>query len=317
MTAPTPNPYHPSPDIVVVGGLNLDLVVQVPALPRPGETITGGDLAMHPGGKGANQAVAAARLGAGTATIGRVGADDFGRQLRAALDATGVCTAHVREDPGEPTGVALIAVDPSGQNSIVVAPGANLRVSPDDLATARPLFESARVCLMPLEVPLKTVAAAAESARAAGCAVILNAAPAVELPPELLSAVDLLVANEVEAATLLHGRLPARPDDTALALLALGVGGAILTLGERGLWLAQAGRLEHVPAFEVRAVDTTAAGDAFLGGLAAARVRGAELAEACRYGAAAAALAVTRPGAQPSLPTAVEVQALLGQQTKG
>jgi len=297
--------------------LNLDIVVQVPALPRPGETVAGGSLAMHPGGKGANQAVAAARLGAGTAMIGRVGADDFGRQLRAALDAAGVSTVAVQDDPSEPTGVALIAVEPSGQNSIVVAPGANLRVSPDDVVAAGRLFESARVCLMPLEVPLDTIAAAAERAQAAGCKVILNAAPATELPSELLTTIDLLVANEVEAATLLHTRLPAKPDDAALALLALGARGAILTLGERGLWLAQAGRLDYVPAFPVRAVDTTAAGDAFLGGLAAAHVRGTELAEACRYGAAAAALAVTRPGAQPSLPAAVEVEALLGQQANG
>jgi len=297
----------------VVGGLNLDLVVQVPALPRPGETIAGGSLAMHPGGKGANQAVAAARLGASTAMIGRVGADDFGRQLRAALDAAGVSTACVRDDPSEPTGVALIAVEPSGQNSIVVAPGANLRVSPDDVAAAAPLFESARVCLMPLEVPLETVAAAAERARAAGCTVILNTAPARELPSELLTTIDLLVANEVEAATLLHARRSSKPEDAALALLALGAQGAILTLGERGLWLARAGRLDYVPAFPVRAVDTTAAGDAFLGGLAAAHVRGAELPEACRYGAASAALAVTRPGAQTSLPTAVHVEGLLQQ----
>jgi ribokinase len=272
-----------SADVVVVGGLNLDLVVQVPELPRPGETVAGGSLAMHPGGKGANQAVAAARLGASTAMIGRVGADDFGHRLRAALDAAGVSIACVRDDPNEPTGVALIGVEPSGQNSIVVAAGANLRVSPDDVA--------------------------------AGCAVVLNAAPATELPPELLRAIDLLVANEVEAATLLRGRLPAEPGEAALALLKLGGRSAILTLGERGLWVATAGQLEHVPAFGVRAVDTTAAGDAFLGGLAAAHVRGVDLAEACRYGAAAAALAVTRPGAQPSLPGAAEVDAMLDRRT--
>src|SRR5215208_2501562 len=150
-------------DVVVLGGLNLDLVVQVGALPRPGETVTGGGLALHPGGKGGNQAVAAARLGARTAMIGRLGADDFGRRLRASLGAADVDLTAVREDPSEPSGVALIAVDAAGQNSIVVAPGANGAVGPDDLAAAGRLFEGARVCLLTLEVPLPTIEAAAQA----------------------------------------------------------------------------------------------------------------------------------------------------------
>ena len=300
-------------DVVVLGGLNLDLVVQVETLPRPGETVAGDRLALHPGGKGANQAVAAARLGARTAMVGRLGADDAARRLRASLAAAGVDCRAVGEDPDTASGVALIAVDRQGQNQIVVAPGANARVQSADLATAAGVFAEARVCLLVLETPLPSVVGAAERGRAAGAWVVLNAAPAAPLPVELLRLVDLLVVNETEGAELLGLTELANPAGAARSLRELGPAAVVLTLGEAGLWLAEAGQARHLPAFAVEAVDTTAAGDAFCGGLAVALSQGADLWAACRYGSVAGALAVTRAGAQPSLPTAAEVAVVLSE----
>jgi ribokinase len=298
-------------EVVVLGGLNLDLVVQVDTLPRPGETVTGDRLALHPGGKGANQAVAAARRGARTAMVGRLGTDDAARLLRASLDEAGVDCRAVGVDPNAASGVALISVDRQGQNQIVVAPGANARVQAADLAAAAGLFAEARVCLLVLETPLPSVVEAAERARTAGARVVLNAAPAAPLPAELLRLVDLLVVNETEAAELLGLAELADPARSARSLRGLGSAAVTLTLGDAGLWLAESGQERHLPAFAVEAVDTTAAGDAFCGGLAVALSQGADLWAACRYGSAAGALSVTRAGAQPSLPTTAEVAALL------
>jgi ribokinase len=300
-------------DVVVLGGLNLDFVVPVEALPRPGETVAGGALALHPGGKGANQAVAAARLGARTAMVGRLGADDAGARLRASLAAAGVDAQGIVEDRAAASGVAMIAVDRQGQNQIVVAPGANARVAVADVEAAAVLCAEARVCLMQLETPLPSIVAAAKLARAAGAQIVLNAAPAEPVPPELLCLVDLLVVNEVEAATLLGLADLGEPAVAATGLRSHGPAAVAVTLGEAGLWLATAETLQQLPAFPVEVVDTTAAGDAFCGGVAAALARGADLWQACRFGTAAGALAVTRPGAQPSLPTLAEVEALLAR----
>ncbi len=296
--------------VLVVGSLNMDLVVPVPRHPKPGETVVGGDLRRFPGGKGANQAVAAARLGARVRMIGRVGADAYGTELKRGLEAEGIETADVAELDA-PTGVALIGVSEDGQNAIVVSPGANARLRPEDLAPER--FAGAGVAVLQLETPLATVRRAAELGRAAGARVLLNAAPAQALPEGLLKAVDLLVVNEFEAAQVAGAREPEGPEE-ALALareLARRVPVAVVTLGARGLVWAGVEGEGVLPAFEVRAVDTTAAGDAFVGGLAAALAAGEPLQPALRFASAAGALAATRPGAQPSLPNKEAVETLL------
>jgi ribokinase len=288
----------------------MDLVVPVERHPKPGETVIGGDLQRFPGGKGANQAVAAARLGARVRMVGRVGLDEHGAQLLRSLENEGVDIMGVQK-VGTPTGVALIGVDVRGQNAIIVAPGANARLGPDDLNPER--FAGAGVVVLQLETPLETVQRAAELGRAAGAVVLLNAAPAQELPAELLAATDVLVVNEFEAAQVAGAAEPTGPEE-ALALareLAQRVPVVVVTLGSRGLVWAGAEGEGHLPAFEVEAVDTTAAGDAFVGGLAAALAAGNPLEEALRFGSAAGALAATGLGAQTSLPTLREVGRLL------
>lgn len=296
--------------VLVVGSLNMDLVLPVPRHPKPGETVVGGDLRRFPGGKGANQAVAAARLGARVRMIGRVGADAYGAELKRGLEAEGIETEDVAELDA-PTGVALIGVSADGQNAIVVSPGANARLRPEDLVPER--FAGAGVVVLQLETPLETVQRAAELGRAAGARVLLNAAPAQALPEGLLGALDVLVVNEFEAARVAGAHEPEGPEE-ALALareLARRVPVAVVTLGARGLVWAGAEGEGILPAFEVRAVDTTAAGDAFVGGLAAALAAGEPLERALRFASAAGALAATRHGAQPSLPSAEAVRTLL------
>jgi ribokinase len=300
-------------NVAVVGSLNMDLVARAPRIPQPGETIIGRDFHTLPGGKGANQAVAAARLGAAVAMVGRVGSDAFARLLLDNLAAAGVDHTSVIQDPGAATGVALIVVDAAGQNTIVVASGANMRLSPADVEAAESAIASADVLLLQLETPLETATRAAQIAHAHGVTVILNPAPAQPFPPTLLCLVDVLVPNESETA-LLTG-LPmdslAQVEAAAGALRESGVGAVILTLGERGALLAQVGGTQVFPAFMVTAVDTTAAGDAFMGGLAVALAEGHSLAESIRWGNAAGALAATRLGAQPSLPTRRAVEKFL------
>ncbi len=299
-----------SGNVLVVGSLNMDLVVPVERHPGPGETVIGGDLQRFPGGKGANQAVAAARLGARVRMVGRVGEDAYGEELKRGLEAEGIQTAAVRRVAG-PTGVALISVSADGQNAIIVSPGANARLRPEDLAPE--LFEDAGVVVLQLETPLETVQRAAELGRAAGARVLLNAAPAQTLPPELLRLLDVLVVNEFEAAQIAASTEP-KTSEEALALaraLSRLVPLVVVTLGGRGLVWAGASSEGTMPPFEVEPVDTTAAGDAFVGGLAAALAAGEPLEQALRFGSAAGALATTRPGAQPSLPTADEVAGLL------
>lgn len=304
--------------ITVVGSLNMDLVTRAHKIPAPGETVIGGDLATFPGGKGANQAVAAARLGAAVAMVGRVGSDAFGAQLVDTLQADGIDTRYVLPTADTASGVALIVVDDDGQNSIVVASGANGRVTPQDVAQAEAAIAQADVLLLQLEVPLDAVLHAARIAAARNVRIILNPAPARPLPDDLLRLVDVLIPNESETATLtgLPVGTQAEQRDAAARLLQAGVGSVILTLGERGCLLMQDGDARHFPAVPVaQVVDTTAAGDAFVGGLATALAQGRPVEEAIAWGSAAGALAVTRKGAQPSLPTLAELQRLLDSRT--
>ncbi len=299
--------------LTVVGSLNMDLVARAPRIPRPGETIIGGEFRNVPGGKGANQAIAAARLGATVSMVGRVGRDTFAGPLLDNLDADGIDHTFVVQDPEAATGVALIVVDDGGENSIVVAPGANMRLSPADVDGAEAAIAGADALLLQLEIPLETVIRAAEIARARGVKIILNPAPARSLPAELLSLVDVLIPNESETA-LLTG-LPvgnqAEARTAAAALQDSGVGTVILTLGERGAMLATEGKTELFPAFDVTPVDTTAAGDAFVGGFAVALAEGRTLPEAVRWGNGAGGLAATKLGAQPSLPARRDLERLL------
>jgi ribokinase len=299
--------------VIVVGSLNMDLVTRAPRIPQPGETIIGSGFHTLPGGKGANQAVAAARLGARVSMIGRVGNDAFGGLLLDNLAAAGVDHRHVISDSEAATGVALIVVDDAGQNSIVVASGANARLSPEDVEAGAGAIAAADVLLLQLESPMETVMRAAQIGRACGVTVVLNPAPARPLPDELLSLIDVLVPNESETALLAGMDVENQSDaeKAAAALLSMGVGTVILTLGSRGALLAQEAGVDVFPAFEVTPVDTTAAGDAFMGGFAVALAEGRPLAEAVRWGNAAGALATTKLGAQPSLPTREMLEAML------
>jgi len=299
--------------VVVVGSLNMDLVIRSARIPQPGETILGGEFHSIPGGKGANQAVGTARLGAHVSMVGRVGDDAFGNQLLNNLSADGIDHTFVLRDGASATGVALIVVDDAGQNTIVVASGANMRLSPSDVDAAAAVFATADALLLQLESPLQTVIHAAKLARAHGVTVILNPAPARPLPQELLTLVDVLVPNESETS-LLTGMPVANLDEAVAASAALhqaGVGTVILTLGERGALLAEERATRVLPAFEVEPLDTTAAGDAFLAGLAVALAEGRNPGEAVRWGNAAGALATTRLGAQTSLPARQAVEQLL------
>lgn len=293
--------------IVVVGSLNMDLVVRSPRHPRPGETLLGSEFHTFPGGKGANQAVAAARLGGQVKMIGRVGADAFGKSLIQTLSHDGVDTSQVRKLPVA-TGVALITVDDAGQNTIVVVPGANGELSPLDLSSAESSFEGAAVVVMQLEVPLLTVTQAADLAHRHGARVVLNPAPAQPLGTTLLKQVDVLIPNQPEAA-LLTGVTSASA--AARRLLASGVRSVIVTLGEDGVLIAEGETETHLTAHRVTVVDTTAAGDAFVGAFAVALAEGRSTHEAAMWGNAAGALAVTRAGAQPSLPTRAAVERLV------
>jgi len=294
--------------IVVVGSLNMDLVVRAPRHPQPGETILGGDFRTFPGGKGANQAVAAARLGAAVQMIGRVGADAFGDALLRTLAQDGVNTTHVRRDQEAPTGVALITLNAAGQNAIVVAPGANARVTPQDVVAAEAAFAGAAVLLLQLECPLPAVAQAIELAKQHGAQVVLNPAPAQPLDAALLAQVDYLLPNQNELA-LLTGLDDVRP--AVSRLQALGVRRIVVTLGEEGVLVAEGDSEIHLPAHGVPVVDTTAAGDAFAGAFAVALLEGHSTRQAAAWGNAAGALAVMRAGAQPSLPRRDELEKFL------
>jgi len=303
------------PHILVVGSLNMDLVVEVPAIPQPGETILGKNFATFPGGKGANQAVAAARLGAQVSLIGRVGQDAFGDQLLASARAEGIDVTHVGRDETAATGVAMIVVNEQGQNSIAVASGANFCLTADHVRQAWPALNDVDLLVMPLETPLETIETAVHLANEAGVTVVLNPAPACALSADLLAGVDVLVPNETETAQLtgMPTGTPAESREAARQLLALGVGSVVLTLGSRGA-LVLDGETEKfilIPARYVEVLDTTAAGDAFVAGLAVALGEGKNLIDAARFANDVGALAVTKQGAQPSMPTREEVEAIL------
>lgn len=293
------------PEIVVVGSLNLDTTVRVPRLPAPGETVLGSGHFDDTGGKGANQAVAAARLGRDVAMVGMVGDDDAGRRLLAALRADRIDVAGVGVSTDVPTGMAVITVDAAGENSIVVDPAANGAFGPDELATSLARIAAAPVVLVQLEIPIPTVEAAVA---AAGGIVILNPAPAVELPDSVLSRVDVLVPNATEVALLAGVEVPTTPDDAVAAAQSLqGPAAVVVTLGALGAVVVDADGATHVPALPIEPVDPTAAGDAFCGGLADALVRGEGLVDAVRWAVRCGAVAAMRWGAQASLPTTDDV----------
>ena len=299
-----------------MGSANLDLVVDVETIPVPGETVLGGDLRLIPGGKGANQAVAAACLGRRVAMIGRLGDDDAATTLRSAMDAAGVDTTWLLSTGHTPSGIALIAVGADGENTVVVSPGANGRVNSADVASAAGVLGAAAVVLLQLEVPLEAVEAAVRHARGT---VVLNPAPAPAsmLPDDLLDGVDVLVPNQTELATLAgYAGLSAIGQvdpDTAVALArGLPVAAAVVTLGAAGAMVVTPDDATHVPAPAIEPVDTTAAGDAFCGALADALVDGADLVRATEWAVRVGAATTLRQGAQPSLPTPAEVEHLLG-----
>ena len=295
-------------DIVVVGSVNLDIVVGVERHPRPGETVLGSDHFRSPGGKGANQAVAAARLGASVGLVGCVGDDDVGHALVQGLAQSGVDTDMVVVDPQAPSGLALITVDGGGENTIVVSPGANSRLAERHIDAVAARLSAAAAVLLQLEIAVPTVQAAADAA--AGL-VILNPAPAAVLPPRLLGRVDVLVPNRAELATLADSPIAGTLDDAEQQARSLaGPERIVVTLGADGALVLDAGAVAHVPALPVDAVDTTAAGDAFCGALAVALSGGASLAEAARHGNTAAAVAVTRKGAQRSMPVPEDIATL-------
>ncbi len=299
--------------IVVFGSINMDLVVRTPRLPVAGETLTGHSFFTAPGGKGANQAVAGARLGAATRMIGRVGDDVFGAALCDGLRADNVNIAGVLAQPGISSGTAVIAVNDAAENTIIVVPGANGQVGAEDLVRLDAALVGTSALLLQLEVPLAAVINAAQLARQRGVTVILDPAPAQPLPDALYRAADIITPNETEAAALVGFAIDGEDaaEHAAQALLARGVRQVIIKLGGRGAYWHDGAKGSFVPAFQVSAADTVAAGDAFNGGLAAALDTGIPLAEALRWGMAAGALSTTKAGAQPSLPTRDDVLALL------
>ena len=286
--------------VVVVGSINMDLVVRVEHLPRPGDTVLGDRVLAIPGGKGANQAAAAARLGATVRMIGRVGDDAFGSQLIAGLRDDGVDVSTVAIDRSEPSGAALIVVETGGENTVTVAPGANARLGAEELASVRRVVRRGDVVLLQLEIPLDTVRQAVSAAREAGARVVLNAAPSAALTGSTVPEVDVLVLNEREA------------DDLGGRELLRSAPAVVVTLGEAGSMLYEDGLDTPVEPRKVEAIDATGAGDAFVGALAFALARGESLVEAARLGGAAGAAAATRLGARPSLPYPNDLKRLFG-----
>lgn len=299
--------------VLVVGSSNTDMIIRVPHIPRPGETILGGAFSMAAGGKGANQAVAAARAGGRVMFVARVGDDLFGRQALEGFARDGIDARSVLATPGAASGIALITVDERGENSISVASGANALLSVADVEAAGDAFAAADIVLLQLESPLETVEAAIRAAKERGIPVILNPAPARALDDGLLRGVSVLTPNEHEAAMLAGIEVESEHDmrEAAARIRARGPRTVVITLGERGVYAASEGSEGLVPAFKVEPVDTTAAGDVFNGALAVALAEKRSLPDALRFAQAAAAISVTRPGAQPSAPTRAEIESFL------
>ncbi len=302
-------------NIVVVGSSNTDMIIQVPRIPKPGETVLGGKFSIAAGGKGANQAVAAARAGGRVTFVARVGSDVFGERAIDAFAEDGIDIQYVIREPSAPSGVALIYVDTDGENSIAVASGANAYLSPADVRAAEKAIATADILLVQLETPISTVQAAAEMAASRGVKVILNPAPAQHLPDELLKNLAFLTPNESEAELLTGVRVTSIEEAQIAAdiLLRRGVSNVIITLGAAGALVANNNVVRHVPGFKVDPVDTTAAGDVFNGALAVAIAEDLPVEQAVRFANAAAALSVTRPGAQPSAPHRQEIEAKMAE----
>jgi ribokinase len=305
---------HVPETIVVVGSLNIDLAYQVERFPNPGETVNGHSLERHAGGKGLNQAVAAARLGARVHMVGAVGDDANGAWLRDVLSAAEIDATHIATASG-PAGTALIEVDDNGENRIVVIPGANGMVTPDDVTTALNAIADIGILLVQGELDWQATAAAIRIAHERGATIIVNPAPAHRLDAELLRMIDVIIANQHETQILTGMETDSSVDATeaALWLTDAGCGTVIVTRGDKGCVWSSDGNTGSVPIFRVSQVDATATGDAFCGGLAAALAEGQELFEALRWASAAGALAATKPGAVPSLPHRHEVEALLDE----
>lgn len=303
--------------IIVFGSINMDLVTKTPRLPVAGETLTGYEFFTAGGGKGANQAVAAARLGISTQIVGRLGNDDFGRQLLRHLQAAGVQTDGVLVDETTSSGVAVITVDDAGENNIIIIGGANGRLNETDVERLRSRLPGAAALLMQLEIPMATVQLAAQVAHSAGVPVILDPAPAQDIPDDLYPLIDIITPNQLEASQLVgfpvDGQEAAR--QASAELQQRGVSTVIVKLGDRGVFCATAEETFFVPAFSVQAVDTVAAGDAFNGALAVALAQGRLLREAVVWGAVAGALSATKAGAQPSLPDRETFEAFLKQRS--
>ena len=295
--------------ILVVGSTNTDMVIKAAHLPRPGETILGGTFFMNPGGKGANQAVAIARLGAPVTFICKTGTDIFGHQSQQLFEAEGINTSYVFSDPQNPSGVALISVDDKAENCIVVASGANANLTPEDLKKAEEAIDQCDIVLLQLEIPMETVEYVAKIASEKGKKVILNPAPAQPLSAELLSHLYLITPNETEAEMISGVKITdeASANEAAQVLSEKGVQNVIITLGSKGALVYSNGESEVVPAYKVNAIDTTAAGDVFNGALTVALSEGRDLKEASRFGCKASAISVTRSGAQSSAPYRNEV----------
>lgn len=290
----------------------MDMIAVSEHLPVPGETVGNARFMQAFGGKGANQAVAAARLGGRVTLVASLGNDPSGHLMREHFAAEGIDTSRLVTDPGHPTGTALILVDRAGENSISVAPGANAALLPETIGPLEEVLAGSDMLVMQAEIPYRTVREAALTARQAGIPVLLNPAPACAIDPELMAAVDILVVNRTEAEAvsgLSADTYP--PERIARELRRAGARSVVITLGSRGSYLLGEREERHVPAFRVKAVDTTAAGDVFCGALAVACPGAAVTAEALRFASAASAISVTRPGAQPSIPTRREVEAFL------
>ncbi len=301
---------HMSKRIVVIGSCNTDMVINMERLPLPGETLLGGKFFMNPGGKGANQAVAAARLGGKVTFIAKVGNDPFGIRSIDQYKAEGIGTKHVLIDKEQPSGVALILVDAHGENSIAVASGANAHLMPEDIDRAQKAVEEGDILLMQLETPMATVEHAALMAKQAGRKVILNPAPAHSLPESLLQSLYMLIANETEAEYI-SGTQITDMDSVARAadiICHKGVENVVITLGSKGAFIKERGAYHQVPALKVKAVDATAAGDTFCGAVCVALAEGKGITEAVKFACRAAAVTVTRMGAQSSLPYRKEVE---------
>ena len=302
-----------TPAIVVLGGINMDLIGTAPRLPSPGETVMGEGFSTAPGGKGANQAVAAARMGASVRMVGRVGGDVFGPRLLGNLRACGVDVSGVTEDAEAASGVAMILLDASRQNRIVVIGGANMRCDDAQVDAVASALEGADALMLQCEIPAAASLKAARIARQTGVWVIWDPAPVEGFPPEAYAVVDVLTPNQAEAAALtgIDVTDAASAEAAARAIVERGVGAVVVKMGEAGAFYLSGGEGGYVLPYEVEAVDTVAAGDAFGAAMTCALAEGKSMVEAVRYGAAAGALAVTRPGAQEAMPTRVEVELLL------